>query len=87
MAASQAELDECVKPGLVFDTVIFITFNHPDHLYFMCTVGNHCDLGMKFAIEVLPRPGTTPNAAVQHAALPILLLIFPTILANLLFFL
>lgn len=72
---SQAEFDGCVKEGLVFDSTIFITLDRPGRRYFMYTDGNHCNMGMKFAIDVFQQSGTgtpRPNAAVKVGALPML---------------
>ncbi|XP_022144820.1 umecyanin-like [Momordica charantia] len=84
---SQSEFDGCVDPGIVFDPRLFITFNRPGRLYFICTVGNHCKQGMKFAVDVLATPGTTPtNAAALFTVPPLPSLFFAAILLNLLFF-
>ncbi|XP_038878652.1 cucumber peeling cupredoxin-like [Benincasa hispida] len=87
MPESQAEFDGCVKPGLFFETVSSVSFNRPGRKYFICNVGNHCNLGMKFAIDILPKPGSiAPNAALKIVAFPTLLLLFITIITNFFFF-
>lgn len=82
---SQVDFDGCVKSGIVFDFIIFISFDRPGRHYFISTAGNDCNAGMKFAINVLPESERTPNAAVEAGAVSVLL--FITIIANLLFFL
>lgn len=84
-AQSQEDLDRCVEQGLVYDSTVIVTLdNRLGRRYFMCTDGNHCNMGMKFAIDVLPKPGTTSNTAIKVDSLPILL--FITIMANLFLF-
>lgn len=84
---SQADFNGCIKPGLVFETVISIGFTRPGREYFMCTIGNHCNLGMKFAVDVLPKPGIMPpNAAVKVGALQLPTLLFATIMPSFFFF-
>ncbi|XP_031742403.1 umecyanin-like [Cucumis sativus] len=85
-ANSKKDFDECVKQGIVFDTSINFTLqnNRLGPRYFVCTDGNHCDMGMKFTIEVLPKSVIMPNTAVENGVLrPILF--FITIIANLVF--
>ncbi|XP_022987885.1 cucumber peeling cupredoxin-like [Cucurbita maxima] len=86
MPESQAEFDGCVKPGIFFENVIFVTFDRPARKYFICNVGNHCKLGMKFAVDVLPNPGMPPNSALKIGAFPTLFFIATAILPNFLFF-
>ncbi|XP_038884426.1 umecyanin-like [Benincasa hispida] len=86
-AKSEKEFDECVEQGIVFDPSIILTLqnNRLGRRYFICTDGNHCNMGMKFTIDVLPISVTTPNTAVKiDALLPILLFII--FMANLFFF-
>lgn len=88
MPESEAEFERCVKPGLFFENVIFAILDRPGPKYFICNVGNHCNLGMKFGIQVLPIPGSIPpNAALKIASFPALLLLFITIITNFFFFL
>lgn len=85
MPGSQAELDGCVKPGIVFVGNVFPVLDRPGRRYFICEVGNHCNLGMKFAIDVMPILGSMPpNAALKIDAFPMLLL-FITMITNFLF--
>ncbi|XP_023516867.1 umecyanin-like [Cucurbita pepo subsp. pepo] len=85
MPESQPEFDGCVKPGLFFENVIFVTFDRPGRKYFICNVGNHCNLGMKFAVDVLPNPGMPPNSALKIGAFPTLFFIATAFLPNFLF--
>ncbi|XP_038880126.1 umecyanin-like [Benincasa hispida] len=61
----QVDFEGCVKPGIVLSTstVLSITLDAPPRRrYFICTVGSHCNAGMKFAIDVFVRPGTPDSA-------------------------
>ncbi|CAK9313815.1 unnamed protein product [Citrullus colocynthis] len=89
-AKSEKDFDECVEEGIVFDSSIILTLqnNHLGPRFFICTDGNHCNMGMKFTIHVLPKSVTMPNTAVKiHGLLPMPILFFITIMANLIFFL
>lgn len=88
-AKSEKDFDECVEEGIVFDSSIILTLqnNHLGPRFFICTDGNHCNMGMKFTIHVLPKSVTMPNTAVKiHGLLPMPILFFITIMANLFFF-
>ncbi|KAG6589839.1 Uclacyanin 1, partial [Cucurbita argyrosperma subsp. sororia] len=60
---SEVDFDGCVKPGIVFSTsaVFSVALDRPGRRYFICTIGNHCNAGMKFDIDVLAQPGA-PNS-------------------------
>ncbi|XP_022145012.1 umecyanin-like [Momordica charantia] len=63
---SQADFDGCVKPGITFGTsaVFSITLDRPRRRYFICTIGSHCNAGMKFVVDIVEQPGA-PNSAVE----------------------
>ncbi|XP_022930145.1 cucumber peeling cupredoxin-like [Cucurbita moschata] len=83
-AESQKDYDGCIEQGIVFDSTIILTLhNPPRRRYFVCTDGNHCNNGMKFSIDVLPKATTTPNMALKIDVFPLLL--FITIMANMFF--
>lgn len=52
---SQADFDGCIPPGFVSDFFGFIVLNRPGRRYFISTMGNDCNAGMKFAIDVIPK--------------------------------
>lgn len=80
---SQADFDGCVNPSFVFRKVQFISLSQPMRRYFMSTFGDDCEAGMKFAINILPKPR---NSAAKVGAWPMLLFSIATIMANLLMF-
>ncbi|XP_038885967.1 cucumber peeling cupredoxin-like [Benincasa hispida] len=83
---SQANFDGCVKPGFFFNKIIFISLDRPGRRYFISTIGNDCNAGMKFAVNVLPKLGTIPNSTTKVGAWPALLFALANIMANSLFF-
>ncbi|KGN45894.1 cucumber peeling cupredoxin-like [Cucumis sativus] len=80
---SQADFDGCVNPSFVFRKVQFISLSQPMRRYFMSTFGDDCEAGMKFAINILPKPR---NSAAKVGAWPMLLFSIATIMANLFMF-
>ena len=59
---SQADFDGCVLPPFVYDFVGFISLPRVGRFYFISAMGNDCNAGMKFAIDVLPKLWTwMPN--------------------------
>ncbi|ONH98363.1 hypothetical protein PRUPE_7G246500 [Prunus persica] len=50
--ASKEEYDNCIDPGIVFGPGVRIAINSTDSLYFICTVGDHCERGQKVTITV-----------------------------------
>ncbi|XP_016651838.1 PREDICTED: umecyanin-like isoform X2 [Prunus mume] len=50
--ASKEEYDKCTDPGIVFGPGVRIEINSTDTLYFICTVGDHCERGQKVTITV-----------------------------------
>ncbi|KAH0970302.1 hypothetical protein GBA52_022458 [Prunus armeniaca] len=49
---SKEEYDNCSDPGIVFGPGVRIEINSTDTLYFICTVGDHCERGQKVTITV-----------------------------------
>ncbi|XP_023525370.1 cucumber peeling cupredoxin-like [Cucurbita pepo subsp. pepo] len=52
---SQADFDGCVLPPFVYDFVGFISLPRVGRFYFISAMGNDCNAGMKFGIDVLPK--------------------------------
>ncbi|CAL9028048.1 unnamed protein product [Prunus brigantina] len=52
--ASKEEYDNCTNPGIVIGSVVTRTIqsSDTDTLYFICTVGDHCERGQKVTITV-----------------------------------
>ncbi|PQP98588.1 umecyanin-like isoform X2 [Prunus yedoensis var. nudiflora] len=50
--ASKEEYDNCTDPGIVFGPGVKINITSTDTLYFICTVGDHCERGQKVTITV-----------------------------------
>uniref|UniRef100_A0A0A0LTT8 Phytocyanin domain-containing protein n=2 Tax=Cucumis sativus TaxID=3659 RepID=A0A0A0LTT8_CUCSA len=71
---SQTDFDGCVKPGISLSTssaMLSVLLDSPRRRYFICTIGNHCNAGMKFTVDVfvnpnsalLPPPPPPPSSA------------------------
>lgn len=50
--ASKEEYDNCTNPGIVLGSEVRIAIQSTDTLYFICTVGDHCERGQKVTITV-----------------------------------
>ncbi|XP_062079700.1 stellacyanin-like [Humulus lupulus] len=50
--SSRVEYESCAKPGLVFLSGISHVLTNNGSYFFVCTVDNHCDLGMKMIVTV-----------------------------------
>ncbi|KAF4385163.1 hypothetical protein F8388_014296 [Cannabis sativa] len=52
MVSTQAEYEMCTKPGLVFLSGISHTLTKNGSYFFLCTVDDHCERGMKMIVTV-----------------------------------
>ncbi|KAH7546346.1 umecyanin [Ziziphus jujuba] len=59
--ASKTQYENCEKPSIKFSSSGVLELTKEGPLYFLCTIGDHCNSGQKLEINVSASNSTTPS--------------------------